>query len=138
MGNKFSMKHTEHGNDCSPWYVDMDGANLSIGSTGTRLLMTVLGICFNDKLETVFIDEPEMGLSPKNQAIIVEYLYNTECRNKHFPHLKTLCVSTHSHVFLDRNDLRNNYHILLRRRKTKFQYIKWERSMNSINCNSPC
>ncbi len=46
-------------------YVDMDGQNLSVGSTGTRLLMTILGLCMDPAFESILIDEPELGLGPK-------------------------------------------------------------------------
>src|SRR5579875_2389211 len=37
IGNKLSMKLLEEDNDLSPRYIDMDGQNISIGSSGTRI-----------------------------------------------------------------------------------------------------
>lgn len=41
----------------------MDGENLRYGSSGTRLLLTLLGILLDERFTTVLIDEPELGLS---------------------------------------------------------------------------
>ena len=67
IGNGFSLKKVDDLNDLSPRYIDMDGQNLSVGSTGTRLLMTILGLCMDDRFSAILIDEPELGLSPRIQ-----------------------------------------------------------------------
>ena len=74
IGATFSLQLVEPGNDLSPRYIDMDGQNLSVGSTGTRLLMTVLGLCMDDRFNTILIDEPELGLSPKVQSALSNFL----------------------------------------------------------------
>ncbi len=63
IGSKFSLKKVEEENDLSPRYIDMDGQNLSVGSTGTRLLMTVLGLCMDDRFNTILIDEYLLSLT---------------------------------------------------------------------------
>jgi hypothetical protein len=45
-------------------YIDVAGQNLSVGSTGIRLLVTVLGLCMDEVFHTILIDEPELGLGP--------------------------------------------------------------------------
>jgi len=67
IGNTFTMKKLDENNDLSMRYIDMGGQNLSVGSTGTRLLMTMLGICMDERFNVILIDEPELGLSPKVQ-----------------------------------------------------------------------
>lgn len=109
IGSKFSLKRFDEGNSLSMSYIDMDGQNLSVGSTGTRLLMTMLGICIDERFNTIFIDEPELGLSPKVQQSFSLFLQNKEERKKYFPHLSHIYISTHSHIFLDKNNINNNF-----------------------------
>jgi predicted ATPase len=109
IGSKFSLQLVEPGNDLSPRYIDMDGQNLSVGSTGTRLLMTILGLCMDDRFSTILIDEPELGLSPKVQQSLSAFFQDREQRAKYFPHLERVFVASHSSLFLSRSDISSNY-----------------------------
>lgn len=109
LGCNLSMKKVDDDNDLSVRYIDMDGQNIALGSTGTRLLLTILGICMDDRFSTILIDEPELGLSPKVQQALVLFLSDPDERKRYFPHLANVYVATHSHIFLNRNDLRSNF-----------------------------
>jgi predicted ATP-dependent endonuclease of OLD family len=109
LGTTFSLRRVEEDNDLSVSYVDMGGQNLSVGSTGTRLLMTILGICMDDRFECLLIDEPELGLSPNIQQVLVNVLEDPESRQRYFPHLRSVFIATHSHLFLSRIDIQDNY-----------------------------
>lgn len=109
LGNKFSLKRTDEENTFSPFYVDMDGENLRYGSSGTRLLLTLLGILLDERFSVLLIDEPEIGLSPRIQALLARFLYDPDQRQKFCPHLQQIYVVTHSHLFLDRSVLGNNH-----------------------------
>lgn len=109
IGNTFSMKKVDELNDLSPRYIDMDGQNLSVGSTGTRLLMTILGLCMDDRFSSILIDEPELGLSPKVQSALSTFLQDQDERKRVFPHLERVYLATHSHLFLARTDITSNY-----------------------------
>ncbi len=109
IGGNFSLKRRDPDNELSPRYVDMDGQNLAVGSTGTRLLMTLLGLCMDEQFDVMLIDEPELGLSPRVQSALALFLSDKNQRDNYFPHLKGIFLSTHSHAFLDRNDIRNNF-----------------------------
>ncbi len=109
LGSKISLQQTEKDHRISPWYVDIDGQNLKYASSGTRLLFTLLGNLLDEYFQIMLIDEPELGLSPRIQAVLARALYDTDSRQKYFPHLKQVFVVTHSHLFLDRNVLSNNY-----------------------------
>ena len=109
LGNHFSMLKYEEDNDLSPRYIDMDGQNISIGSSGTRMLMTLIGLCMDENFNYLLIDEPELGLGPKIQLEIGRFLANREARSTNFPHLASIYVATHSHLFLDRKEIRNNF-----------------------------
>jgi len=109
IGSKFALKKVDEENDLSHHYIDMDGQNLSVGSTGTRLLMTILGICMDDRFSTILIDEPELGLGPKIQQSFASFLEDTTERQKYFPHLNRVFLATHSHLFLNRSDPQSNF-----------------------------
>jgi AAA domain, putative AbiEii toxin, Type IV TA system len=109
IGSKFSLQLVEPGNDLSPRYIDMDGQNLSVGSTGTRLLMTILGLCMDDRFSTILIDEPELGLSPRVQQALSNFFQDREQRATYFPHLERVFVASHSSLFLSRSDMSSNY-----------------------------
>jgi predicted ATPase len=110
IGSSFSLQRVQPDNELSVRYIDVGGQNLSVASTGTRLLMTILGICMDDRFKTLLIDEPELGLSPRVQSALVAFLQDPVERPKYFPHLKQVLLATHSHLFLHRNDLTSNYH----------------------------
>lgn len=109
LGSSVSLNKTEENNRMSPWYVDIDGQSLKYSSSGTRLLFTLLGNLFDDYYEVALIDEPEIGLSPRIQTALARALYDQNTRAKYFPHLKQIFVVTHSHLFLDRFALSNNF-----------------------------
>lgn len=109
LGNKFSLQRTDPENTFSPFYVDMDGENLRYGSSGTRLLMTLLGILLDERFSIILIDEPEIGLSPRIQAVLAKFLLDNEHRQRFCPHIRQLYITTHSHLFLDRGVFSNNY-----------------------------
>lgn len=109
IGNQFSLKKVAEENDLSPRYIDMDGQNLSVGSTGTRLLMTILGLCMDERFSTILIDEPELGLSPKVQTALSTFFQDQEERKEYFPNLERVYLATHSHLFLARADITSNY-----------------------------
>jgi predicted ATPase len=109
IGSTFLLKKLDPDNELSVRYIDVDGLNLSVASTGTRLLMTILGICMDDRFETLLIDEPELGLSPRVQRALSDFLHDPEERGKFFPHLKQVVLATHSNLFLNRRDLGGNF-----------------------------
>lgn len=109
LGNKFEMVRTDPGNSFSPFFVSMDGENLRYGSSGTRLLISLLGILLDERFSTILMDEPEIGLSPRIQSRLAHFLYDAAQRADFCPHIEHLYVATHSHIFLDRNNYSNNF-----------------------------
>ncbi len=105
IGSPFSLKRVRPDSDLSMRYIDVGGQNLSVASTGTRLLLTMLGICMDDRFKALLIDEPELGLSPKVRSALAAFFQDEKERARHFPHLKQVVLATHSH----RNELASNY-----------------------------
>ncbi len=109
LGCTISLESVDPSNLFSPHYIAMDGQNVALGSTGTRLLMTIIGICFDERFSTLLVDEPELGLSPKVQDVLATLLLNPSLRLEKFPHLEQVIIATHSHLFLDRANISNNF-----------------------------
>lgn len=124
LGCKLTMRRVDEENDLSVSYIDMDGQNISLGSTGTRLLLTILGICMDDRFSTILIDEPELGLSPKVQQSLVTFLTDPSEREKIFPHLASVFVATHSHLFLNRADIESNFIVSKNVETVKLSQVK--------------
>ncbi len=82
---------------------------MSYTSAGTRLLITLIGTLLDDSYNTFLIDEPELGLNPKIQNFLASFLYNKTKRSHYFPHIDNLFISTHSHIFLDKKNINNNF-----------------------------
>ncbi len=65
----------------------------------------------DDAFDTFLIDEPELGISPGLQWKLADLFFNKEYREIYFPHIKHLILATHSSIFLDAQDIGNNYKI---------------------------
>lgn len=111
LDQPFQLIDINPGNKFSPSYIEVNGINMSFTSSGTRLLITLIATLLDDVYETYYLDEPELGLTPKIQRAVVDFLYDKENRKLYFPHVKNLLISTHSHIFLDRKSINNNFTI---------------------------
>ncbi len=96
-------------NDFSHRYVAIGGESLSITSSGTRLFLGILAALMDERFTSVAIDEPELGLSPTLQRRLASIVVGGERRDELFPHKPHVVLSTHSHLFLDRNIPSNNW-----------------------------
>lgn len=135
LGNEFSLKRSDPESRFSPYYVDMDGENLRYGSSGTRLLITLLGILFDERFSVILIDEPEIGLSPKIQAALARFLYDKEQRKDFCPHLRQVFVATHSHLFLDRNVISNNFTVMKEKTIVTVQQVQSLSALHQLQFN---
>jgi hypothetical protein len=101
IGGQFNVVFEDPNNlEFSHKYIANDGKSLAFSSTGTRLLITLFGICLHDEFEVLLIDEPELGLSPASQAIVVDYLLDKDRRRDQFPHLSHVFFATIRNYFL--------------------------------------
>jgi predicted ATPase len=90
-------------------YIEIGGTPLQASSTGTRLLLLILAVCTDSRTDALYIDEPELGLSPQLQRVIAAMLFDSTARRQRFPHLKKVVLTTHSPLMLDRSVLGNNF-----------------------------
>jgi predicted ATPase len=96
----FALEQVDEHNELSMRYVAVGGQIISVASSGARLLTTLLGICMDDRFNVILIDEPELGLSPRVQERLARLFHDDEKRSELFPHLQSIYIATHSHLFL--------------------------------------
>jgi hypothetical protein len=88
----------------------VNGHNPIEQGTGARAALPIIMQLFNPEVKLLAIDEPELGLEPRMQKIIFNAIKDaTEGRNG-FP-MKRVVLATHSHLFLDRLDIQNNFRV---------------------------
>lgn len=124
IGDEVQFLQTDKNRRQSPWSLYVNDQSINTASTGTRLLITLLTACFDDNYEYLLIDEPELGLSPKSQKKLASILLNDKNRKDFFPHLKGIMLSTHSHLFLDRKNLSNNFIVNKSKRTIEVTQVK--------------
>ena len=111
LGSNITLAPIIEENEMSQKYILVDGFNLSFTSSGFRLILVLLLELMDNQFDTILIDEPELGLSPDIQAALVDLLSDQNKRKEFFPHIKSIIISTHSPIFLDRHTITNNYHV---------------------------
>lgn len=78
--------------------------------TGAKAVLPIIIQLFNPRVTLLAIDEPELGLEPRMQKIIFQAIKEASQGVNGFP-LKRVLLATHSHLFLDRKDIHNNFSI---------------------------
>ncbi len=109
LDTSFVLEPVRPGYRFSGWQIKMGNEKLSVGSTGTRLLLSLVGVMLMKDIEILLIDEPELGLSPRIEAALAKYIHDTDLRKGYFPHLKQIYIATHSHIFLNRSVHDDNF-----------------------------
>lgn len=112
LGAEFRLRRADEKNELSRYRVEVDDQNLSVASTGTRLLLMMVAACLDPNHAILLIDEPELGLSPRLQSTLAVHLFDSDLRRRFFPHVRQVFIATHSHLFLDRHTLGNNFIVL--------------------------
>lgn len=109
FGQKISVKSENPNNQFSRKYVAIDEDSLSVTSSGTRLFLGVLAALMDERFKLVAIDEPELGLSPQLQRLLSDIIIGGHYHEKVFPHKPNIVLGTHSHIFLDKSNYKNNW-----------------------------
>lgn len=130
LGSKMELRHTVENNSMSQQYISVNGHNLSYTSSGYRLITSLITSLLDEEFDTFFIDEPELGISPEAQGLFSDFLFNKDIREKYFGHIKTLVLATHSTIFLDRNQINNNYFV---EKNGDFIDVSQVKSVSDIN-----
>lgn len=95
-------------NDYAPPRITIDGRLPSEQGSGSRAVLGVLCTRLHPKREIVLIDEPEIGLEPQVQKRLFRLIQKVSRGEDGLPK-KRIYLATHSHLFLDRETLENNY-----------------------------
>lgn len=95
-------------NDYSPPKITIDGRLATQQGSGSRAVLALLVPLLGPRAEVVLIDEPEIGIEPQVQRRLAE-LIRAVATEEDGARPKKVYVATHSHLFLDRTDITNNY-----------------------------
>jgi predicted ATP-dependent endonuclease of OLD family len=109
FGIPIEVKPEDPENEFSNKFIEVDGDSLSVTSSGTRLFLGILAALMDDRFTSVAIDEPELGLSPVLQKRLADIIIRGARKSELFAHSPNIVLSTHSHLFLDKNVPGNNY-----------------------------
>lgn len=109
LGVELSLELSHPQNEMSQRYISSDGHNFSYSSSGTRLVVSIITSLLDEEYTHFLIDEPELGISPKAQGQLADFLLDAENRAKYFPHAANIVFATHSSLFLDRTNISNNF-----------------------------
>lgn len=132
LGTNTQVRPTVDNNSMSQKYVDVDGYNLSYTSSGYRLVATLLTVLLDKHYKKILIDEPELGLSPEIQGAVADFLYNSKYRSKHFPHIDSIILATHSPIFLDRDNVKNNFFVEKDGAEIRINQLETVQELNSL------
>ncbi len=117
LGENVELDFVEPGNSMSNSFLKIGPTPLAKCSSGSRMLVNLISVLLTRRFEVVLIDEPELGLTPRIQNAIQELLF--DAKKDAFSHLRHLYIATHSHIFLNRRCLTDNF--LVQRNGTAVQ-----------------
>ncbi len=89
--------------------LEIDGQPPDVQGTGLRSLMNLLFHVFSSDNKVLLIDEPEISIEPEKQKILFDLLKNVSQGQVDGVEKKQIFIATHSHLFLDRQKISNNY-----------------------------
>lgn len=112
LGETVELGYASPGNSMSNTYLRVGGTMLSKCSSGSRLLINLVSLLFCKQFEYLLIDEPELGLTPRIQNALRNFMYSDATAEKFLQHIKQIYIATHSHLFLNRNVIKNNFLLL--------------------------
>lgn len=100
--------------------LSLDGVSVTVQGSGLRSILPVMAALKDQSIRYIFIDEPEGSLEPELQKALREMFYEASVE-------KTIVVTTHSHLFLNRKDKTSNLivdvvddHVRIKQVATKF------------------
>ena len=133
LGASLSLELAYPENEMSQRYISCDGHNFSFASSGIRLVVSILTSLLDTEYNHFIIDEPELGVSPKAQGQLADFLFDKKLRKKYFSHVKSLVFATHSSLFLDRNEITNNFIVTKNAHKISIRQLKSLSEFNQIH-----
>lgn len=101
--NKIYEERENPSNSASPLLLKVNSISITKQGSGMRSTLEIFVRLFDPLIQVLCIDEPELGLEP----FLQKYLFQA-IKDKASPS-KKIFLATHSHHFLDYDDIQNNY-----------------------------
>ncbi|MFA6978819.1 MAG: AAA family ATPase [Ignavibacteriaceae bacterium] len=119
---KLKIEKLKPDNYFSPPKVTIDEILPSQQGTGSRAILPILIKLLNPKIKILCIDEPELGIEPKTQKRLFDLIKKIARGENELPK-KKIVIATHSHIFVDKDDFRNNFKVVKENGEVKFGAI---------------
>ncbi len=119
---KFKIEKLNPDNSYSPLKVTIDEMLPSQQGTGSRAILPILIKLLNPKIQILCIDEPELGIEPKTQKRLFDLIKKVSKGEDKLPK-KKIIIATHSHIFIDKDDYKNNFKVFKENNEVKFEAI---------------
>jgi predicted ATP-dependent endonuclease of OLD family len=101
--NRIYEEREDPENMASSMFLKINGHSITKQGSGMRFTLEIFIKLFDPKIKVLCIDEPELGLEPYLQKYLFQAIKDKVCADK------KIFLSTHSHHFLDYDDVGNNY-----------------------------
>ncbi len=88
--------------------ITIDGRLATTQGSGSRAVLGVLCALLHPDRSVILVDEPEIGIEPQVQKRLGQLIQKVVKGEEGLPK-KQVYIATHSHLFLDRNNVTNNY-----------------------------
>ncbi len=105
---ELNVERSKTDNEFAPPRITIDGRLATQQGSGSRAVLSVLCSLLHPSREIVLIDEPEIGIEPQVQKKLADLIRRVTKGTDDLPK-KRVYVATHSHLFLDKIDLSNNW-----------------------------
>jgi len=102
------IEKADPGNDFSPPRITIDGRLATQQGSGSRAVLGVLCALLHPDRSVLLIDEPEIGVEPQVQKRLMGLIRKVAGGKDDLPK-KQVYIATHSHIFLDKECLTNNW-----------------------------
>lgn len=119
---KLKIEKLKPDNFYSPPKVTIDEMLPSQQGTGSRAILPILIKLLNSKIQILCIDEPELGIEPKTQKRLFDLIKKVAKGENELPK-KKIIIATHSHIFIDKDDYKNNFKVVKENNEVKFEAI---------------
>jgi len=105
---KLSVERSDPDNEYAPPRITIDGRLATQQGSGSRSVLAVLVSLIHPNRPIILIDEPEIGIEPQVQKKLARLIKDVVAGTDGLPK-KRVVIATHSHLFLDRENIDNNY-----------------------------
>lgn len=101
--NQIYEERENPSNSASPLLLKVNSNSITKQGSGMRSTLEIFIRLFDRQIEVLCIDEPELGLEPFLQKYLFQAIKDKASSNK------KIFLATHSHHFLDYDEVQNNY-----------------------------